>query len=155
MKLQIQARGIRAWKAVRALIADFARAVGADVDGDADGVGGKEGLDELGPFHQADAVRAVEVVLVADVIDFGEAADAIEVEVVDGAAGGGGVFVDDGEGGRGDDVGGAEGFADGTDEGGLAGAHGAVEGEEAALAHVVHKSTGGGVDIGQFIVHSS
>ena len=46
-------------------VVDAARAVGLDGDGDADGLGRKEGLDELGPFHQADAVGAVEVVLVA------------------------------------------------------------------------------------------
>ena len=83
-------------------------AVGLDGDGDAYGLGGKEGVDEFGPFHQADAVGAVEVGFVADVVHLGEAADAVEVEMIDGAAGAGVVFVDDGERGGGDDVGGAD-----------------------------------------------
>ena len=41
------------------------------------------------------------------------------------------VFVDDGEGGRGHGLGDSELTADGSDEGGLAGAHLAIEGEDA------------------------
>ena len=48
-----------------------------------------------------------------------------------------GVLVDDGESGRGDDVGDAENLADGLDESGLAGTHLSVEGEDAAGAYAV------------------
>ena len=61
---------------------DRSRAVGLFADGDAQGVVGQELLNEFGPFDETE-MAAVEVLLVAHVIDFGQALDAVEVEVVD------------------------------------------------------------------------
>ncbi len=57
------------------------------------------------------------------------------------------IFVDDGEGGRGDDIFNPEFLADGFDERGLAGAHLSVERKHAAGAYLADKFTGGRADM--------
>jgi len=52
------------------------------------------------------------------------------------------IFIHDGEGGRGDDILDAQLLADGFDEGGLAGSHLAVEGEDGVLAYLTDELTG-------------
>ena len=63
--------------------------------------------------------------------------------------GGGLIFIDDGEGGGGDDVGDTELFAEGFDERGLAGPHATVEGKDAMVAHVTDELLGGFADMFQ------
>ena len=102
---------------------------------------GQQGGDVFRPFDEAQA-SAVEVFLRAEVEGFLHAVDAVAVEVVDGAPVGGFVLVDDGEGGAVHRVLHAQYVADGADEGGFAGSHGAVEGEHAAVAHEADEAAG-------------
>ena len=115
-----------------------AAAVGIDADFYAHGVIGQNVFYQFGPLQETE-VAAVEVVFVAHVIDFLDAADAVEVKVVDGGAMPVGVFIDEGEGGRGDDVVYAQFLAQCLDEGGLAGAHAAIECDDAGFADAVDK----------------
>ena len=115
-----------------------AAAVGIDADFYAHGVIGQDVFYQFGPLQETE-VAAVEVVFVAHVIDFLDAADAVEVKVVDGVAMPVGVFIDEGEGGRGDDVVYAQFLAQCLDEGGLAGAHAAIECDDAGFADAVDK----------------
>jgi len=119
---------------------DGAGAVGLFLDGDAEGILGQEFFDELGPFYEAE-VAAVEIVFVAHVIDFLKLLDAVEIEMIKSPLGGEAVFIDDGEGGGGDDVFHAEFFTEGFDEGGLTGSHLAVEGYDETF--VVDEAVGG------------
>lgn len=57
---------------------------------------GKEFLDVLRPFHQAQ-VSAVQVVVETDVDSLGDFVDAVEIKVIDGLSVPGHIFVDDGE----------------------------------------------------------
>ena len=57
------------------------------------------------------------------------------------------VFIDDGEGGRVDDVLHAEAFAYGFGEGGLTGSHLAVHGKDGVVAHGCDKFPGSLVDV--------
>ena len=71
--------------------------VGLLFNGDLDGLLGEQLFNEFGPLNEAEATT-VEVVFVAHVVDFGEAFDAVEVKVIDGATRGGVVLVDNGKG---------------------------------------------------------
>lgn len=79
------------------------RTVGLFLDYDADGIVRQEVLNQFGPLNETE-VATVEVVLVTHIIDFFYPLDAIEVEVVEGGVGGG-IFIHDGEGWGGDDIG--------------------------------------------------
>ena len=52
------------------------------------------------------------------------------------------VFVEDGKGGRGDDIAYAKGFANGFYKGGLSCSHLAIEGKNGIFAHLLHKLLG-------------
>ena len=73
-----------------------AAGVGIDADFYAHGVIGQDVFYQFGPLQETE-VAAVEVVFVAHVIDFLNAADAVEVKVVDGVAMPVGVFIDEGD----------------------------------------------------------
>ena len=118
--------------------ADGARLVVVDFDADCYGLLGQEWLYEFGPLDEA-GTAAVEVLLGAYVVGLAEVLNPIEIEVIDGFSVGVGIFVDNGEGGRCHGVLHPEGFANGLDEGGLAGTHLAVEGENASVAHCLHE----------------
>lgn len=130
--------------------------VGELFDVHADGVRGQEFFDEFGPLDEADGAR-VEVVLVAEVIDFVELLDAVEVKVVDEFARRvGAVLVDDGERGRSHRVLHTESAAERTDERGLARAHFAVEGKHRVVAHLFNellRGLGQGLYIGYEYFH--
>ena len=131
----------RAW-AVGCSPGDAASSVGECLEAYGYGLPGQGVLDQLGPLDEAE-VTALEVFLAAHVVGFGEAAYAVEVEVIDGLALRRGVFIDDGKGGGGDGVLDAQCAADGLDEGGLAGSHRAVEGEDTLVAHRVDEGACG------------
>ena len=105
---------------------------------------GQQWFDEFGPLDEA-GLSAVEIVFVAHVVHFVEILDAVEIEVVDFGELGRVecILVDDGECGRGDDFAYAECLADGFDECGFAGAHAAVESEDAGSAHLADELCGG------------
>ena len=122
---------------------DGARAVGLLFYRHFHGIAGQEVFHQFGPLDEAERA-AVEIVLVAHVVDFFQALYAVKVEVVDELARGvGAVFVDNAEGGRVDHVGHAECLADGFDEGGLSGSHLAVEGKDGGLVDGADKGAGG------------
>ena len=116
-------------------------------DAHLDGIGREDFLDEFGPLQEAKRA-AVEIIVVAHVVDFFKAFDAIEVEVEDrGSVLCGVIFVDDGESGRGDDVFYAEFLAKGFDKGGFPGTHFAVKGEHFARSFVGNELPGGVFDV--------
>ena len=117
---------------------------------DADGLGREERLDAFGPLDEAPR-GTLEIVFGANVEGFGKGADAVEVEVVDEVIGvAADILVDDGEGGAVDGVADTEGFAEGLDEGGLAGAHLAVEGYDTGRgADGAEELLGRVVEVGQ------
>ena len=106
--------------------------VGVGGDGDDDAVFREDLGDFLRPFDQAEAVSG-KVFLYSDVVGFLEFIYAVEVKVVDRKTPVASVFVDDGECWTVYDILDAKGFADGLDEGGLAGTHLSVECKDVAL----------------------
>ncbi len=118
--------------------ADGARLVVVDFDAHCYGFLGQERFYEFRPLDEAGAA-AVEILLGANVVGLPKVLNPVEVEVIDGLSVGVGIFVDDGKGGRCHSVFHSERFADGLDEGGLAGTHLAVEGENASVAHCLHE----------------
>ena len=94
-----------------------AGAVGIFRDGHLDGIFGKKVFDELGPLNETEGTT-VEIILIAHVIDFLQALDAVEVEVEDALIMSF-VLVDNGEGGTGDDILNTQFLTDSFDEGGL------------------------------------
>ena len=91
-------------------------------------------LYEFRPFKEAEAT-AVKVVLVAHVIDFFQLLDAVEVEVVDGIALSVRVFIDEGEGGRRDDILDTQNLTESLDERCLSSSHLAIECEHFSFSH--------------------
>ena len=116
------------------------------------GVVGEQGFDAFGPLHEAWVAR-VEVVVESEVEGFFGTVDAIEVEVVD-CAFVAFVFVYDGECWAIDFLGYTELLADCFDEGGFAGSHLSVEGEQLTVLHCLDYGFCGFLDlvdcIGQF-----
>ena len=90
---------------------------------------------------------AVKILLYAYVKDLRYLLDAVEVEVIDRLAIAIGIFVDQWEGGGGDDILDAQFLADGFDEGGLAYPHVSVDGKDFGVAHGVEEVAGGLVDL--------
>ena len=115
-----------------------------------DGIFRQQFFHQFRPFDETECA-AIEIILVAHVINFFQLLDAIEVEMVNQLAAFRTVFVDDGESGRVDDVFHAEAFAYGFDERGFAGSHVAVEGEDRAFAHGGDEFPCGFVDMFQIV----
>ena len=122
------------------------RAVSVGANGDGHGIPRQQFLHQLRPLHEAERA-AVEVVLEAHVVDLLQALDTIEVEMEDGRAIPGGILIDQGESGRGDDILHPQLPADGLDERGLARAHLAIEGEHLGIAHLADEQPGGLLDL--------
>lgn len=127
-----------------------AGAVGRDVDPHMEGLLRQERGDVLWPFDQAQGT-AVEVVVEADVERFLQLLNAVEVKVIERFAGDRTVFVYNGEGRRTDGVfPNAEYLAEGRREGGFAGAHGGMEGDDAILGtEGFEESAGGAGEVGE------
>lgn len=112
-----------------------ARSIGVFRKVDADGLFGQQLLDQFGPFEQAD-VAGVEVILIAHIVDFFQALYAVEIEMEDAPIGRCVViFVDDGKGGRVDNVNDAHFLAEGFDERGFTDAHLTIKSEDGAVLH--------------------
>ena len=95
---------------------------------------GQDVFDEFGPFKQAE-IAAIEIILVAHVIDFVKPFDAIEIKMIDRGAIAGRIFVDEGEGGRRDDVFNAQFLTNRLDKSSLSGPHFPIESDDLACSH--------------------
>lgn len=104
-----------------------------------DGISRQDILDQLRPLQKAQGTT-VKVILIAHVVDLFQFLDTVEVEMIDQLIGCfRAILIDDGKGWRSDYFFHPQLFADGLDEGRLAGTHLAVKGKDTMVADVFGK----------------
>ena len=105
----------------------------------------KKRLYQLGPLNKAKST-IIKIVFIAHIIHLVKLLDTIKVEMVDGRTITSSIFVNNGKGGRRDDIVDTQLGTQRLDKGGFTGSHLSVEGKYAIAAHSGNKLFGGFVD---------